>query len=46
MTETFKNWTAYDEWLVLHYNDVTVEKLEENPDKSVTATYQEKNSNR
>ncbi len=44
MTEIFENWTAYDEWLVQNYNDVTVEKLEEREDKTISASFQKKNA--
>lgn len=42
MTETFQNWTAYDEWLVQHYNDVVVDRLDENGDGTVTAEWRDK----
>lgn len=43
MTQTFADWTAYDDWLIKNYNEFAVFELNENDDHTVTAQYREKN---
>ncbi len=44
MTQTFKNWTEYDTWLVSddHYNIYAITRIETDTDGSVTAEFESK----
>ncbi len=41
MTDTFPNWTEYDDWLIANYDKYSIYKLEDN-NGSITIEYVEK----
>lgn len=41
MTQTFENWTAYDDWLIQNYDAYSIYKVEEK-DGKIFVEYMEK----
>lgn len=42
MTQTFPNWTEYDEWLIANYDKYNITELNENENHEVVAVYEDK----